>query len=72
MPLAIFEIEKEGLLQNKFNVADFDITKQNVEKAIFRECGLKAGEYDVYYIDSENDMIMAACEQDYSIAEQTF
>lgn len=62
MPLAIFEIEKEGLLQNKFNVADFDITKHNVERAILRECGLKAGEYDVYYIDSENDMIMAACE----------
>lgn len=32
---------------------------------------MKSDQYEVYYLDAENDLIMAAVEEDYSIAEQT-
>lgn len=39
-----------------------------MEKAIFDFCGLEGNQYEVFYIDDEDDYIMASGEDDYNIA----
>ena len=71
MTTAIFEIERNQTQLKFFTLEDIPITKEGVEAAIFKITGLKAGQYDVSYIDTENDKIIAEVEDDYLIAEQT-
>lgn len=60
MTTAIFEIEKEEAQLKNYTLCDIPITKEGVEEAIFGITGLRPEQYDVSYLDSENDKIMAA------------
>ena len=44
------------------------ISKENIEKHVLELTGLVYEQYDVFYIDGEDDSIMTVVEDDYAIA----
>ena len=71
MSTAVFEFQRGEKQIKQYTIEDVEISKEGVEGAIFKITGLSSEQYEVSYLDAENDVIMAAVEEDYLIAEQT-
>ena len=71
MSTAVFEFQRGEKQIKQYTIEDVEISKEGVEGAIFNITGLSSEQYEVSYLDAENDVIMAAVEEDYLIAEQT-
>lgn len=68
MVKAIFDIMKDEDLLQQYVIPELTIDKETVEKTIFEICALNSDQYEVNYLDEENDPILAEGEEDYLIA----
>ena len=58
MPTAIFDIIQKEALLNSYTVEDTQVTKDFIEGVIRKLTGLQIHQYDVSYVDQEDDKIM--------------
>lgn len=68
MVKAIFDIMKDEDVLQRYVIPELSIEKGEVEKTIFEICGLNNEQYEVNYLDEEDDPILAEGEDDYFIA----
>lgn len=60
MPNIVIQIEKDKQILHNFTLQDYSITKDSIEIAVLDSTGLNYDQYEVYYVDCENDFIMTA------------
>jgi len=62
MTTVTLQIEKNGRILRTKTIPHLRIAKQNIEKEVYALTGLNYEQYEVFYIDAEDDLIMTVAD----------